>query len=123
MAKKENKQVDYEDPGFTVDDTVEIKQVPIEKTYNEVEQPVQHNDRTPINSEPLINCLRHERVIVRHISKQSGIITDPKNPFYGGMGENCFREFVVPRLRSGLYVDVLTKDEMRYLEYVMNLAH
>lgn len=120
MAKKENKQVDYEDPGFTVDDTVEIKQVPVQNTQVVEETPVQQ-ERTPINGEPLINCLRNERVIVRHISKQSGIITDPKNPFYGGMGENCFREFVVPRLRSGLYVDILTKDEMRYLESIMQL--
>ena len=119
-TKKEKIQVDYEDQGFVVDDTAEIKQVPVQKTQVVEEAPVQQ-ERTPINGEPLINCLRNERVIVRHISKQSGIITDPKNPFYGGMGENCFREFVVPRLRSGLYVDILTKDEMRYLESIMQL--
>jgi hypothetical protein len=32
MAKKENKQVDYEDPGFTVDDTAKIEEIPVNKT-------------------------------------------------------------------------------------------
>ena len=122
-VKKEETKVDYEEQDFTIDDTAKVEVV--NTVDNRVEEPVMQQEkpvqRMPINSEPLINCLRHERVIVRHISKQSGIITDPKNPFYGGLGENCFREFVVPRLRSGLYVDVLTKEEMRYLEHVMQL--
>lgn len=125
MATKKEKietKVDYEEPDFTVDDTEQLKEVPvpkqpIEETVEQKQQP----ERKPIDGEPLINCLRNERVIVRYIPKQSGIITDPKNPFYGGLGENCFREFGVPRLRSGLFVDVLTKDEMRYLEHVMQL--
>lgn len=121
-SKKESKEVkvDYEEPNFIVDDTEPLKEVPVQKqSVENIEVQNKPVEKKPIDGEPLINCLRNERVIVRYIPKQSGIITDPKNPFYGGMGENCFREFGVPRLRSGLFVDVLTKEEMRYLEHVM----
>lgn len=123
-SKKESKEVkvDYEEPNFIVDDTEPLKEVPVQKqSVENIEVQNKPVEKKPIDGEPLINCLRNERVIVRYIPKQSGIITDPKNPFYGGMGENCFREFGVPRLRSGLFVDVLTKEEMRYLEHVMQL--
>lgn len=69
----------------------------------------------------LINCLRNEKIIVRHIAKQTGLVKDPKHVLYGGMAENAKRVFTVPLLRSGLLCDVLTKDEKNYLEYIMGL--
>lgn len=69
----------------------------------------------------LINCLRNERVIVRHIPKQSNMVSNPKHVLYGGMAENAVRVFVVPRLTSGKYVNVLTNDEKAYLEHIMGL--
>lgn len=70
---------------------------------------------------PLVNCLRKERVIVRYIPKESGMISDPHHILYGGMAENATRTFVVPRLSSGLYVNVLTDAEKAYLEEAMGL--
>lgn len=69
----------------------------------------------------LVNCLRQERVIVRHINRQSNMVQNPKHVLYGGMAENAVRVFVVPRLTSGKYVNVLTNDEKDYLEYIMGL--
>lgn len=69
----------------------------------------------------LINCLRNERVIVRHIPRQSNMVSNPKHVLYGGMAENAVRVFVVPRLTSGKYVNVLTNDEKNYLEHIMSL--
>ena len=70
-----------------------------------------------------INCLRNERVIVRHIRKQTGLITNPKHVLYGGMSENATRTFVVPRLSSGNFVNVLTDSEKAYLEEIMGLEY
>lgn len=69
----------------------------------------------------LVNCLRNERVIVRFVPKMGGMVTNPKHILYGGMAENAVWTFAVPRLSSGAFVDVLTKDEKAYLEEVMNL--
>lgn len=72
---------------------------------------------------PFINCLRNERVIVRHLNKSNGKITNPKHVLYGGMAENATRTFSVPMLSSGRYVNVLTDDEKKYLENIMGLEH
>ena len=75
------------------------------------------------NETETVNCLRNERVIVRHIPKQSGMVTNPRHILYGGMAENATKTFVVPRLSSGMYVDVLTKSEKAFLEDLMGLEY
>lgn len=72
---------------------------------------------------PLVNCLRKERVVVRHIPRQSNMVQNPKHVLYGGMSENAIRVFVVPRLTSGKYVNVLTNDEKAFLEHIMGLEN
>lgn len=74
-------------------------------------------------SKEIVNCLRNERVIIRHIPKQTGIVTDPKNPLYGGMSETTVKTFVVPRLASGNLVNVLTDNEKAFLEEAMGLPY
>lgn len=69
----------------------------------------------------LVNCLRNERITVRHIPRQSNMVQNPKHVLYGGMAENAIRVFVVPRLTSGKYVNVLTNDEKDFLEHTMGL--
>lgn len=71
---------------------------------------------------PLINCLRNERVIVRYIMKEDGVITNKDHVLYGGWAENAKRTFSTPIVRSsGCYVNVLTDDEKRFLENIMGL--
>lgn len=70
-----------------------------------------------------VSCLRNERVIVRHVPKQTGIVTDPKHPLYGGMSERTVKVFVVPRLSNGKLVNVLTDSEKEFLEYIMGLDY
>lgn len=77
------------------------------------------NKETVIN-EP-INCLRNERVIVRYVPKESGIVTNPKHILYGGMAENAVKYFTVPQLESGKLVNILTDDEKEFLEDIMGL--
>lgn len=68
-----------------------------------------------------INCLRNERIIIRHIPRQSNMVQNPKHVLYGGMADTAIRVFVVPKLSSGKYVNVLTDDEKDFLEDVMGL--
>lgn len=70
-----------------------------------------------------VSCLRNERVIVRHVPKQTGIVTDPRHPLYGGMSERTVRIFVAPKLSNGKLANVLTDAEKEYLEYAMGLDY
>lgn len=49
------------------------------------------------------------------------MVSNPKHILYGGMAESAKRTFVVPRLSSGRYVNVLTDDEKDFLEDIMGL--
>lgn len=72
----------------------------------------------------LVSCLRNERIIVRFIPRTGGIwnnTTNPRHVLSGGMSNNSFVRFTVPRLRTGNYVNVLTNDEKRFLENYMGL--
>ncbi len=74
------------------------------------------------NSEP-ISCLRNERVIVKFVPKQTGLVSNPKHILYGGMAEASIRWFTLPRLSSGMYVNALTDREKVYLEEIMGLEY
>lgn len=69
----------------------------------------------------LINCLRNEKIIIRHLPKQSRMVTNPKHVLFGGMAEGSIRTFVVPMLSSGRYVNVLSNAEKDFLENYMGL--
>lgn len=83
----------------------------------------QAKQATRVIEETVVNCLRNERVIVKHVPKESGIVRDPKHILYGGMAEGAVRWFTVPRLTSGMYVNVLTNAEKSYLEEIMGLEY
>ncbi len=89
-----------------------------DNTSNEVVTP---KKKSTVVEGGLVNCLRNERIVVRHIPKTGGMVSNPKHVLFGGMSENTKRTFVVPRLQSGTFVNVLTKAEKEYLEYIMGL--
>lgn len=72
--------------------------------------------------EQLISCLRNEKICVRYVPRQSHMVTDPKHILYGGMAEDAIKTFVVPKLTSGTYVNVLTKSEMAFLENYLGMT-
>lgn len=74
-----------------------------------------------VEKEDTINCLRNERIIVRFVPKESGIVRDPKHILYGGMAEGAVKWFTVPKLSSGMFVNVLTDKEKSFLEDIMGL--
>lgn len=120
MTKKMEEKVDYSTLDFEVD-TTPIEMVPSAKP--EVKQVPEKKSRREEMSEPTVNVLRNETVIVRHIPRESGMVTNPRHILYGGMAENATRTFVVPRLRSGAFVNVLTNEEKAFLEDAMGLEY
>lgn len=121
MAKEE-KAVDYAPQEFEINDEESLEMTELEKPVTEA--PATRTAKKPIKAETqLVSCLRNERVIVRHIPKQSGMVTNPRHILYGGMAENAKKTFVVPRLSSGVFVNVLTDSEKAYLEEIMGLEY
>lgn len=112
-------KVDYSNQNFEIDDTP-IGVVPV-KGSPKVSKSVDDYEEVSTSDEPVVNILRNEQVIVRHLPREGGTITNPKHLLYGGMAEGASRTFVVPRLRSGTFVNVLTNQEKKYLEEVMGL--
>ena len=128
MAKQklevEDSKVDYTN-DIMLDDSELVNQsfseTEIEKSvFKEIKNKKEVNQTT---DKEMINCLRQERILVRHIPKEGGMISNPKHILYGGMAENAIRYFTVPKLSSGMYVNVLTDKEKEFLEEVMGLEY
>ena len=89
---------------------------------NNVSIDTENTEVVPSNEgKALINCLRNEKIIIRHLPKQSRMVTNPKHVLFGGMAEGSTRTFVVPMLSSGRYVNVLSNAEKDFLENYMGL--
>lgn len=121
MARKRE---DVSQVDFTLDTTEEeVPQVVIPASDLTKTEAEETDKEQPVSNEPTVNCLRNEKIIVRHISRQQGNITDPRHVLYGGMSNNAIRTYSVPKLSSGLYVNVLTNAEKAFLEKVMGYEH
>lgn len=103
-----------------VDFNESLDEAPVEITKEVPEQPVK-SKKTKDDTPKLVSCLRNEKVVIKFIPKEGGLVTDPKHVLYGGLGINSKRKFVVPVLPSGTFVNVLTNSEKDYLEYIMGL--
>lgn len=130
MSKnKVEENINYETPEFEIDeDSIrEVSMREVSKLHHNLEGESNASEvlekSNTVKNNALINCLRKERVIVRHIPKEGGMITNPKHVLYGGMAENASRTFVVPRLSSGMFVNVLTDAEKAFLEEIMGLEY
>lgn len=71
-------------------------------------------------TEPTINPLRDEIVVVRFIESYRGITADKEGDFYGGMGSRSEWPLYVPTKHSSSeLMNPLTKDEKNYFEGVL----
>jgi hypothetical protein len=68
-----------------------------------------------------ISCLRNEKICIRFIPRQSHMVTDPRHILYGGMANDSIKTFVVPKLNTGTFVNVLTNSEMAFLESYLGM--
>ena len=120
MSRKKMEDVEMSNEAFELDDTAEV--ISPQEVKVEVPRPVEKK-ATVRETGNLVSCLRNERVIVRHIPKERGMVTNPKHILFGGMAESATRTFVVPRLSSGMFVNVLTDSEKAFLEEIMGLEY
>ena len=107
-----------------IDDTALVESTPVqvEPTARQSKKRQSRKyDSTEANTS--VNCLRNERVIIKHVPKETGLVTNPNHILYGGMAESAVRWLTVPILASGVYVNVLTNTEKSYLEEVMGLEY
>lgn len=114
MAKKVE---EIQEVQLDLDEQLPLTEIP--KAVRE--EPVRSVGHTAAVMAPTVNCLRNERVIIRHINKPSNLVSNPKHVLYGGMAENASRTYTVPRLSSGGFVNVLTNDEKAFLEAELQL--
>ena len=102
---------DAEDFKISEVTTVSKEEIKKPKAYNALEATAK------------VSCLVKKRIIVRHIPKTNGMVNNPKHILYGGMAENAVRYFTIPRLTSGMYVNVLTNTEKEFFYLVMGLEY
>lgn len=112
------------DNEVMIDDTALVESTPVqvEPTARQSKKRQSRKyDSTEANTP--VNCLSNERVIIKHVPKETGLVTNPNHILYGGMAESAVRWLTVPILASGVYVNVLTNTEKSYLEEVMGLEY
>ena len=111
--------------GFELEDTnMETPLKEVSKEEPIIKKSIKTQKRIEESSEDTINCLRNERIIVRHVPKLTGMWgNNPKHILAGGMAEGASRTFVVPRLSSGMFVNILTDKEKSFLEEIMGLEY
>lgn len=102
----------------------EVEETAIVPQFSEEPLPTsRRKNRDVVDLREPTNCLRNERIIVRYVPKESGIVTNPKHILYGGMAESAVKYFTVPQLESGKLVNVLTDSEKEFLEEIMGLEY
>lgn len=112
---------------------INIDDTPIEKELIEI--PLIDTNNTTSNFRPnkmdkpvinipsntLINCLRQETLIIRHINKKYLLTDNPKHSYFGGMADNVTKKYTVPLAGRDTLQNPLTKEEQAYLEYIMEM--
>lgn len=103
---------------------IETSLIEVSKSETPQKPAKAQKERIKIDQTSVVSCLRNERIIVRYLPKMSGIWgNNPKHVLAGGMAEGAVRYFVVPRLSSGMFVNVLTDNEKAFLEEIMGLEY
>ena len=122
MANK--KRVEEEMPDM---ENIKIDTTPIEHVKVEPQVPQQEPvyQRPVVREEKpareLVNPLRKETVIVKFVPSPNALVHTKGHVLSGGMADGSIKTYVVPRLRNGQYMNILTDSEMAYLEHIMRL--
>lgn len=125
VEKKEEAAVEQpvlKEGEMMIDDSfqdIPMVEVPKEPVKEVKETPAERY--TSKKPDHVVNCLRNEKVTVRFVPSQSAMVHQPGHVLDGGMAESATRTYVVPRLKSGIYKNVLTNEEKACLEEVMQL--
>lgn len=106
---------------FETENIEDAPKVEIPKVAKKVNKVVKPKVESNTEESAMVSCLRNERIKVRYINKPNGL---PDNHVLsGGMASGAKITLVVPRLSSGMYVNVLTDSEKKFLEEIMGLEY
>lgn len=106
-----------------IDDSMDMPMVEVPKEPIQKKTRVQRKSEIETVDEDVVNCLRNERVIVRFVPRPTTMVQNPKHILYGGMAETATVAYVVPRLSTGVFKNVLTDNEKAFLEKAMGLEY
>lgn len=112
MPNLENVKIDTKPDEQRVEIPKRVKE---EELFEDKAQPKKQEASEPVN------CLRNEKIIVRFVPSPNAMVRSKGHVLSGGMADSAIRSFVVPRLSTGLYKNVLTDAEKDYLEVAMGL--
>lgn len=109
---------------FEIDDSpVEMTQQIIQPTTPKEVVKSSKSSVQEFSDEP-VNCLRNEKIKIQFVPRASAMVQNKNHVLWGGMANNAIRSFVVPRLsKTGMYKNVLTDEEKRFLEKAMGLEY
>lgn len=120
MVKKRVEEVpDMENIKIDTTPIGQVEAVPQAKVTNP--EPVNHYQREQESTSELVNPLRKETVTVKFVPSPNALVQSKGHVLSGGMADGSTKTYVVPKLRNGQYVNVLTDSEMKYLEHIMRL--
>lgn len=129
MAGKVDKQKEksvINDQDIDLSDGLEMKEIPLgnHKEEAEIAKPKRQikNEDYDDFDDGSVSCLRNERIIVRFVPKPT-TIQNPNHVLYGGLAETATVSYVVPRLGTGVFKNVLTDSEKSFLEKAMGLEY
>lgn len=109
--------------SFEIEETSQLSSVPnnIQPTIQEVVNVPQYKpiEKHYMDTVQLINCLRDEKITIRHINKKYLLTDNPKHVYYGGIADNAIKRYTVPLAGRDTLQNPLTKEEQAYLEYIM----
>lgn len=103
-------------------DTTPVEHIKVEPQVP-MQEPVYHKPavREEKPARELVNPLRKETVIVKFVPSPNALVHTKGHVLSGGMADGSTKTYVVPRLRNGQYMNILTDSEMAYLEHIMRL--
>ena len=109
MVKK--KEIDELDVDLSVDETLEKTVTSdLKEVIDDIKRSATSNSKKEESHDVVESCLTNERVIIRPVLREDGVINNPKHVYYGGMAANAVKVYCVPRLEgSGNYVNVFLK--------------
>ncbi len=132
IMAKSTKQEEREENQNFVETSAEIAlDLDLDASSNEVKSEIaktatlehrREDIKKTTSDQPLVSCLRNEKLVVRFIPRDNGVITNPKHVFYGGMAATASMVLTVPIMESSQTpVNVLTNAEKSFLEEYMAL--
>lgn len=129
MAQKVEGKKNIEEKSIINDNEIDLsnneEMVEISLGKHKEERPKQSRKRITQDDDfgnETISCLRNERVIVRFVPRPTSI-PNTNHVLYGGLAENATVSYVVPRLTTGVFKNILTDSEKDFLEKAMGLEY